>query len=270
MKKTIQRVRRKNIHQEDKTQEVAQGSLARKPGVEQAKGPGSDWSGLQRLGNHTLLRLAERGHLEGEIPIRQMNPDGLRQAVLAQVAQKTGTTSAIQKEDGEAEEPVPAAAGDTSTGTVTVLEPQVVPYDVSGTTLEEVGAQLDPEEWGRCHWNVTYNVQTTGGRVTRVNITMRLTIRMPRWTQGYSEASAAARAEWQRMLTALQAHEDHHAAMARERAPRFKENILGQPAGEAGTRYQETLDDLQTDQDTYDTETSHGETEGVTLDTSIE
>lgn len=256
-----QRVNRNSSHPNEKAHNSTQGALNHN----QDAVSGTDWSGLQQMGNHALLRLAKSGHFEGEIPLRRMNPEGLRQAVITQVAQKIGMTPAIQKEDGDAVE----LATPTSTGTVTIEEPVEDPYDVSGATLQEVFGQLDPEEWGRCRWNVDYNYETTGGRVTSVNITLRLTIRMPRWTDGYSGASQAAQAEWQRMITALRGHENHHADIARRWAPIFKDNILGQPGGQAAAKYQQTLNRMEREQRDYDTTSRHGQTEGVSLDTTI-
>lgn len=235
---------------------------------------GINWGGESRhnlqdvIGNRAMQRLARSGRLEGEIPLQKLNPDQLRQAVLNQMAMKTGLTPSIQKDDLEVET---LDAGPTlaDTGTVTIEDPVVNDYEVAGTTLRAVHRQLDPQEWGRCRWTVDYNYDTDGGRVTKVNITLHLTIRMPRWGEGFDQASQAAQAEWQRMIAALRGHEDRHADIARRWAPTFKDNILGQRAGRAAARYQQTLNQMEQEQRNYDATSRHGQNEGVSLDTTI-
>lgn len=220
------------------------------------------------IGNRAIQRVRQSGVLKGEKPLSSYSPAQLRQAVLAQVASKTDHVPLIQKDDLDAET-LDAGPTVADTGTVTIEEPVLDEYEVTGTTLAGVHGQLDPEEWGRCRWTVDYDYETTNGRVTRVNITLRLTIRMPRWGEGFDQASPAARTEWQRMITALRAHEDHHADIARNWAPRFKDNILGQRAGRAANKYQQTMNQMEREQRNYDTSSSHGQNEGVSLDTTI-
>lgn len=157
------------------------------------------------------------------------------------------------------------------TGTVTIQPVQDEFYDVSGSTLAEVYSQLDRREWGRCTWRYTYDYETTNGRVTRVNITLTLTIRMPRWQgEGWERASDAAKAEWNRMIAALRAHEEQHAEIARRWAPIFKQRLLNQRAGNVSARYNQTRAEAQREQDQFDQRTQHGRTQGVTLNTSID
>jgi predicted secreted Zn-dependent protease len=160
--------------------------------------------------------------------------------------------------------------GGSSDGTITIQPPQPAPYDVSGTTLAELHSQLDPTEWGRCTYHYGYDYQTTNGQTTRVDVTLTLTIRLPRWQEGRDQASAAARAEWDRMLGALRTHEDGHADIAREWAPTVKQRLLGVPEGNVASRYSQVLGEVRTRQQEYDDETQHGQTQGVSLDLSID
>lgn len=161
--------------------------------------------------------------------------------------------------------------GDSDQGTITIGPVAPSTYNVSGNTLAEVQANLDPLEWGRCTWSWSQSHRSTEGTIDRVNVTLGLRIRMPQWTgQGWNRASEAAKAEWNRMVGCLQTHEDEHAQRAQDWAPQLQQKLLGQPESEANTLWEQGKADHQGEQDTYDADTSHGETQGVSLDTSID
>jgi predicted secreted Zn-dependent protease len=168
--------------------------------------------------------------------------------------------SAVQREDDQPD-----------TGTVTIGNVQYDYYDVTGNTLAEVAQQLDPTEWGRCSYHYDYSYESTGGRATKVDTTLNLTIRLPRWQgRGWNRASQAAKAEWQRMLHALGTHEDDHADIARRWAPTFQQRLLNQRVGNLRQRFNRTLGQVRAEQRRFDRRTRHGQTQGVSLDTSIQ
>ena len=72
------------------------------------------------------------------------------------------------------------------------------------------------------------------------------------------------------MVGCLQTHEDGHADIARNWAPQLQERLLGQPEADATTLWNQGKADHESEQQTYDGDTSHGETQGVSLDTSID
>ncbi len=191
------------------------------------------------------------------------------------------TLSTIQRDLDEAllgdeealfgEEMPLATGGAADTGTVTIQPVQNEFYNVTGRTLAEVAAQLNPSEWGRCTYHYSYSFETTNRRATRVDITLTLTILMPRWQgEGWDNASAAAKAEWNRMIAALRAHEEGHAEIARRWAPVFKDRLLNQLQGNLQQRFNQTLRQADAEQRQYDADTQHGRTQGVSLDTSIQ
>ncbi len=156
-------------------------------------------------------------------------------------------------------------------GQVTVEEPIVDTYDIVGTTLAAVAKQLDPKEWGRCTYDYDYIYETAAnGRVTKVDVTLRLTIRLPHWQgKDYDQASAAVKEEWQRMLTALETHEDGHADIARTWAATMQTRLLGQRGGRVAQRHSQTRAAIKRAQDEFDKKTKHGQNQGVSLDLSI-
>lgn len=233
-----------------------QAGATEKEGSSPGAAPAAYLQRLQRaIGNYGVQRVVE-SRLAGGVGARFGHRLGFVRKVPAR-----DRTAAVQRDE---------EADTADDGTVTIEEPTSDPYDVSGTTLAEVHAQLDPTEWGRCTYHYDYDYGTTNGRVTRVDITLRLTIRLPRWQEGRDEAAPEARAEWDRMMAALRAHEERHAEIAREWAPRFKQRILGVPAGNATATYNQVKREADAAQRQYDAETHHGQTEGVTLDLSID
>jgi predicted secreted Zn-dependent protease len=201
---------------------------------------------------------ANRDAARGAAPVRHLQR--LQRAIGNQRVQRVVEARLVQRDDD----------GATDDGTLTIEEPQSDPYDVSGTTLAEVHSQLDPTEWGRCTYHYDYNYDTTNGRTTRVDVTLRLTIRLPRWEEGRADASDAARAEWDRMMGALRTHEDGHADIAREWAPTVRERLLGVQESNVASRYSQVRGQVQTRQDEYDDQTQHGQTQGVSLDLSVD
>jgi hypothetical protein len=248
MKSTVDSEQAKRRHNQQVASKTGDGSS----GV----APATYLHRLQRaIGNYGVQRVVESGNAGGlGARIKHTLGD------VRHVPSHAGL-SAVQRDDG---------AETADDGTVTIQEPQADPYDVSGTTLAEVHAQLDPTEWGRCTYHYDYDYETTNGRATRVDITLRLTIRLPRWQEGRDEATPEARAEWDRMLAALRAHEERHAEIAREWAPTFKERMLGVREGNLASRHSQVLGQVDARQDAYDAETNHGQTEGVSLDLSID
>lgn len=166
------------------------------------------------------------------------------------------------------------AAGVTTqpaNGQVTIKDVQTEEYSVTGSTLAEAAQQLDPEEWGRCTYSFDYTYEATNGRVTKVDIALQLTIRLPRWQGlGWDQASPNIRTEWVRMLAALRSHENQHADIARRWAPRLKTRLLGQQEGRIEQRYNQTLRRVDRETEQFDTRTRHGQAQGVTLDTRIQ
>ena len=160
--------------------------------------------------------------------------------------------------------PAPAPA------TVTIQPVRTVYYNVTGNTLAEVSAKLDPIEWGRCDYRFRYTYRSTNGVATQVSVTLRLTIRLPRWTgRGWGRASAAAKAEWRRMLGCLRTHENGHAGISRRWAPILQQWLLNQSVANLATIWERGLAQHEAEQVAYDSRTRHGQTQNVTLDTRI-
>ena len=150
--------------------------------------------------------------------------------------------------------------------------PEIV---VGGKTLAEAGRELDKlREWGEGGGSLR-SERIGAGTSTNltVNLHGNLVYRLPRWT-GYAGASAAAKAEWDRMLAKLKAHEDRHMEIAIEEGNQLATDLVGREIGEIAGMVTEANRRMNKRQQDMDTDTNNGAKAGVQygdviLDTSI-
>jgi predicted secreted Zn-dependent protease len=146
-------------------------------------------------------------------------------------------------------------------------------YDVTGSTLEAAGNEMNARgEWGLGGArNIAYTTGTVrdDGIVSSVTITGQLFRILPRWTQ-LSSKSEAVRNEWNRMLGALSGHESRHVSIARTHLNALPAALSAIHESDLPTVWSEKMTALQDAQNEYDTTTTNGQTEGVTLDLNVE
>lgn len=151
--------------------------------------------------------------------------------------------------------------------------PEIV---VHGRTLAAVLTQLDRlAEWGEAGGFLrTERVPIGTSASVTVAIHANLIFRLPRWAD-YAAATSPAKAEWDRMLEFLRAHEQRHLDIAIEEAENLARDLIGQEIGQIPslvTAANRQMNDRQVD---LDNTTNHGAATGVTygnviLDTSIQ
>ena len=146
---------------------------------------------------------------------------------------------------------------------------------VRGATLAAAARDLDAlGEWGQAGGSLRADPIAAGTSTNlTVNLRGNLVYRLPQWT-GYDRASAAAKAEWDRMMTKLRAHEDRHLAIAIEEGDRLAGELVGHEIGEIAAMVTKANRRMRQRQDQLDTSTDHGARTGVpfgdvVLDTSI-
>ncbi len=150
--------------------------------------------------------------------------------------------------------------------------PEIV---VNGNTLADVGRELDAlGEWGQGGGSLrTDRIPSGNSTNLTVNLHGNLVYRLPRWSK-YQSASTAARAEWDRMLARLTAHEDRHLAIAIEEGDQLAGDLVGHDISDIAQMVTEANRRMQARQNQLDTDTDHGAKPGVqygdvTLDTTI-
>lgn len=93
--------------------------------------------------------------------------------------------------------------------------PSGVLVTLDDATLSDVADSLgELPEAGHMEFDFELAYDTAADRITRVNLTMRMTIDLPVWTRVGSRP-AAEQQEWQRFLRAMRVHEDGHADICR-------------------------------------------------------
>ncbi|MGH8502242.1 MAG: DUF922 domain-containing protein [Gammaproteobacteria bacterium] len=150
--------------------------------------------------------------------------------------------------------------------------PEIV---VRGSTLSDAARGLNAlDEWGQAGGSLRAD-RIPGGNSTDLTVNLRgnLVYRLPRWT-GYSQASTAAKAEWDRMFGKLRAHEDRHLVIAIEEGDQLASDLVGHDITDIARMVTAANRRMRARQDDLDANTDHGAKAGVpfgdvTLDTSI-
>jgi predicted secreted Zn-dependent protease len=140
-------------------------------------------------------------------------------------------------------------------------------YPVSAESLRQAAEAIsDLPEAGSAEWYPRYDYQADGhGEVTSVTVTVGWRITLPQW-DGYSSASSAEQAEWDRFLASLEAHERGHLDIAERYLRDLDEHMLGKSARRAKRVFDHTVQEIQAASDTYDLQNDHGRNEGTIID----
>lgn len=177
-------------------------------------------------------------------------------------------------------EPIPLEALERRVTTVTKdwtppaprTTPEII---VRGDTLAQVANELNAlPEWGRAGGALRTDPISVGTTPSvTVKVRANLVKVLPRWTK-FDKASAAAKAEWDRMFAKLTAHEERHMEIAVEEADNLATALMGVEIGEIANLVTTANRTMQTRQDQLDADTNHGARAGVrfgdvTLDVTI-
>lgn len=165
-------------------------------------------------------------------------------------------------------------------------DPVVSYYDISGSNIEELRAQLNSKgptdsSGHRFHalttWTVNWSASTIAEnrgrcRLTALNATPSISIKMPRWQPSHVVDAEVMR-KWNSFLPALRTHEDGHAAMALGAAHEINALATATPSARScaelakliDARATAILENYAARSIEYDAETRHGETQGSVL-----
>ena len=138
---------------------------------------------------------------------------------------------------------------------------RIVRVDYEASSLAGVVSILPSQEAGRCEWDIqsAYGSTDSRGMVRNVTVTVTITISLPRWV-GRDKAPAPERAEWDRFLRALEAHERGHERIVRDGTPAMTRRLEGARATAFSDTHHEESDRIQERSDSYDQRTNHGRT----------
>jgi hypothetical protein len=156
------------------------------------------------------------------------------------------------------------------TGDWTPPSVSVSQVSVSGKTLADVAAHLNAlPEWGKGGGKIWADSIPAGSSPT-VDASLHAAFfkQLPDWSD-YSGASPAARANWDSMLAALDAHEQGHVDIAIKVADELLQDLPGKSIDDLDRMVNATTPTMKTRHDAFDTKTDHGKNTGVVLDISI-
>lgn len=154
--------------------------------------------------------------------------------------------------------------------TVSIHTPDVHLYDVPGHTLTEAATVISSmAEAGKAEWWPQYSYESESGFVSSATVTVAQRKTMPRW-HGYTDASSAVQAEWDRFWQALDAHEQGHFDLVSSYLANLDQVLVGQPVHDVQRVFNDALATLNAASTAYDAQTSHGVTQGTTIDLNVE
>jgi len=180
----------------------------------------------------------------------------------------------------------PGASGIAPSREVQVEESVIRHFQVSGTSLRELGQSMQltapvssitgKRVWGQCQWQLDwkFHYAREGGtcRIDTFSITVSAVIDFPQWTSK-SAAPEALQGKWEQFARALRIHEDGHkengVRAANDLANRLRAlppepdcEALNQKISDLGTRI---ISEYSYIDNAYDRATDHGVTQGASL-----
>ena len=154
--------------------------------------------------------------------------------------------------------------------TVHINAPEVHMYDVPGHTLTEAATVIaSMAEAGKAEWWPQFVYESDDGLVSSVTVTVPQRKTMPRW-QGYTDASQSMKDEWDRFWQALDTHEQGHFDLVTSHLSNLDQMLVGQRVDDVQRVFTDAIAALNAASSAYDVQTSHGVTQGTTLDLGVE
>jgi hypothetical protein len=163
-----------------------------------------------RFHNKWILRQLEKGHSlpagragKGQSPVALSQQQLGNRAVQRLLAQRDTAALLCPEVQRQAEEQDKTKT-QVKVGKVEIKKPVIETYDVRGSTLREVAEQVLPaKEWFEYRYTPTYRADK--GTINQADVTVQITVRVPRWVgDGWESATVAEKAEWLRLLRSLQ------------------------------------------------------------------
>lgn len=154
-------------------------------------------------------------------------------------------------------------------------------FEPSGTITAARGRRLRDEtladlartvaamgEVARAEFRYGMAYETANGRITDVDLTVRLSLEMPVWTR-YPRRPKAEKDEWDRFYRALRYHEDGHISLyRREFTTAYRRLEASTPATIDAVLDQEVRRIRRLDAD-YDSDTDHGRSQDTPHGTTV-
>ena len=135
-------------------------------------------------------------------------------------------------------------------------------------TLNDVATALAAKTEAGSTLPTLGSISTTldgAGKVASASVTVTETVTLPKWTKRDTQCDRH-KAEWDRFLTALTAHEQGHVAIDRKYFENITAKLVGLKDSDVDAKVAATQALAQTDNDTFDATTAHGTNAGTSID----
>lgn len=147
-------------------------------------------------------------------------------------------------------------------------------YDVSGTLRDVANAVAARTEAGSVKATPSSDTDTwtpDGGdeKIIAARVTVDQVVELPSWTDK-SNATANQQAEWDRFHAAITTHEAGHVATDKTSFAGASSKMVGQTPSDGEAKLDAIAAQATTDNDTYDTTTKHGLTQGTGINPNID
>jgi len=154
--------------------------------------------------------------------------------------------------------------------TVHINDAEMHMYDVPGHTLTEATTVITAmAEAGKAEWWPQFSYESDNGVVSSVTVGVPQRKTMPRW-QGYADAPQPVKEEWDRFWRALDSHEQGHFDLVTSHLVNLDQVLVGQPVQDVQRVFNDAVAGLDAASSAYDVQTSHGVTQGTTIDLDVE
>lgn len=152
---------------------------------------------------------------------------------------------------------------------LTIRRPGNSHYTVRGTTFDALSRAMDRHGcWGRYTFPFTFRVTGPADDITTVAVTVSPNIELPTWAE-YRRADAALKREWDRMIAALERHEQEHHRLFTRKAEEFRNSVPNISQAMDRRAVDQLMADFrreaQAEMDSFDSRTNHGQRQGVEL-----
>ena len=157
---------------------------------------------------------------------------------------------------------------------VNILDTDIVYYDISGSTEEELQHQmylLGPGDddgkrgWAYTNWRFSWGWgYNENCQLTNVHIDLTIKVLLPRWTPP-KDASLDLITEWNNLFRAISEHENGHVKIAKDNVGMVYTAIKGSNCNSANSEANFAVNNIRQLQKEYEAKTNHGATQGVTF-----
>ena len=152
---------------------------------------------------------------------------------------------------------------------LTMRRPGRSTYNVAADTLDAAAEEMDGHGcWGRYSFPFSQRLIGPPDDVQRIDLTIRPGIEMPNWTR-YRHATDPQKRVWDRMITALERHEQEHHRLLTRKAEDFRDSLpnISQSMDRraVGRLMQDFQREAQAVMDDLDRTSDHGRRQGVDL-----